>query len=381
MAKLRLENLTKDFGKVRAVSDMSLDVADGEFIVMLGPSGAGKTTTLKLIAGVENPTGGRIYFDDKLMNSVEPNRRNVAMAFESYALYPHLSVRDNLAYPLKAPGRKFSPDEIARRVNGVAETLNIHMLLDRLPQHLSNGQKQRVALGRAMVREPEVLLLDEPISHLDAKLRHRMRTEFKALEADIRYTTIYVTHDYLEALSLGDRLVVLKEGVVQQVGRPREVFEEPFNLFVSKILGHPQINLIDCDVRRAGDAIQLVSRDGAVVVPLPGPLREPLLRQNVQQCTLGIRPMHLHPLVNGPAGTPAGDPDPPGECRGSVYVFERLGTKGVLTATVGQHKLDVITPIEMDFAIDAPVRLGIEANHVMVFNSQTEQNILFAERG
>ena len=244
MARLRLENLTKNFGPVRAVSDMSLDVADGEFIVMLGPSGAGKTTTLKLIAGVENPTTGKIYFGDKLMNAVEPNKRNTAMAFESYALYPHMTVKENLTYPLKAPGRKFTAEEINRRVSGVAETLNIHMLLDRLPQHLSNGQKQRVALGRAMVREPEVLLLDEPISHLDAKLRHRMRTEFKALEAEIRYTTIYVTHDYLEALSLGDRLVVLNQGVIQQIGKPREVFEEPVNMFVSKILGHPQINLI-----------------------------------------------------------------------------------------------------------------------------------------
>jgi multiple sugar transport system ATP-binding protein len=374
MAKLRLENLTKDFGPVHAVNDMSLEVVDGEFIVMLGPSGAGKTTTLKLIAGVENPTSGKIFFDDKLVNSIEPNRRNVAMAFESYALYPHMTVKQNLTYPLKAPGRKFSTDEINRRVNGVAETLNIQMLLDRLPQHLSNGQKQRVALGRAMVREPEVLLLDEPISHLDAKLRHRMRTEFKALEAHIRYTTIYVTHDYLEALSLGDRLVVLNQGVIQQIGKPREVFEEPVNLFVSKILGHPQINLVECTVQREGEVLQLLSLDGAICIHVPDRLRQPLLQQNVQGFTLGIRPMHLRPIIDGASAAT-------NQCSGSVYVFERLGTKGVLTATVGQHRLDVITPIEMDFAIDEPVRLAIETNHVMVFNSQTQQNILFAEQG
>jgi multiple sugar transport system ATP-binding protein len=374
MAKLRLENLTKDFGAVHAVNDMTLEVVDGEFIVMLGPSGAGKTTTLKLIAGVENPTSGKIYFGDKLMNPIEPSRRNVAMAFESYALYPHMTVKENLSYPLKAPGRKFSVEEINRRVNGVAETLNIQMLLERLPQHLSNGQKQRVALGRAMVREPEVLLLDEPISHLDAKLRHRMRTEFKALEAHIRYTTIYVTHDYLEALSLGDRLVVLNQGVIQQIGKPRRVFEEPVNLFVSKILGHPQINLIECGLQRVDDDLQLVSQDGAICVDVPERLRQPLLRQNVQGVTLGIRPMHLHPVTNGAAPST-------NQCSGSVYVFERLGTKGVLTATVGQQKIDVITPIEMDFVIDEPVRLAIENNHVMVFNSQTQQNILFAEQG
>ena len=374
MARLRLQNLTKDFGKTRAVNGMTLDVADGEFIVMLGPSGAGKTTTLKLIAGVENPTSGLIYFGDKLMNPIEPNRRNTAMAFESYALYPHLTVKENLAYPLRAPGRKFSGDEINRRVTGVAEMLNIHMLLDRLPQHLSNGQKQRVALGRAMVREPEVLLLDEPISHLDAKLRHRMRTEFKALEADIRYTTIYVTHDYLEALSLGDRLVVLNQGTIQQIGRPREVFEEPVNLFVAKILGHPQINLIECAVKRQDDALQLVSRDGAICVDVPDRLRQPLLLQGVPGVTLGVRPMHLHPVTNG-AGADTN------QCSGSVYVFERLGTKGVLSATVGEQKIDVITPIEMDFSIDEHVRLAIETDHIMVFNSQTQQNILLGERG
>lgn len=371
MAKLKLQALTKDYGKLRAVDNLSLDVADGEFIVMLGPSGAGKTTTLKMIAGVENPTSGLVYIGDQVMNAVEPHKRNVAMAFESYALYPHMTVKENLSYALRAPGRKFSSAEIERRVGSVAEMLNIHMLLDRLPQHLSNGQKQRVALGRAMVREPEVLLLDEPISHLDAKLRHRMRTEFKALEAAIRYTTIYVTHDYLEALSLGDRLVVLNQGVIQQIGKPREVFEDPANLFVSKLLGHPQINLIDCTVRRDGDALQLVSTDGAIRTEVPDRLRQPLLLHSGEHFTLGIRPMHLHPVLNGANGAN-------NHCSGSVYVFERLGTKGVLTATVGQHKLDVITPIELDFAIDDLVTLAIEHDHVMVFDSQSQKNILAA---
>ena len=370
MAKLSLQNLTKDFGKVRAVDGMTLEVADGEFVVMLGPSGAGKTTTLKLIAGVETLTSGKVYIGDKLMNAVEPHHRNVAMAFESYALYPHFTVKENLAYPLKAPGRKMAAAEIERRVNGVAETLNIHMLLDRLPQHLSNGQKQRVALGRAMVREPEVLLLDEPISHLDAKLRHRMRQEFKALEADIRYTTIYVTHDYLEALSLGDRLVVLNKGVIQQIGTPHEVFENPANLFVAKILGHPQINLVECTVRRQGDALQLVSEDTTVIVDVPARLRQPLEQQGDASFTLGIRPMHLHPAAAGGAGA--------NSCVGKVYVFERLGTKGVLTATVGRQTFDLLTPIEMDFAIDDMVPIAIEAENVMVFNRATQQNILFA---
>jgi multiple sugar transport system ATP-binding protein len=369
MAKLRLEHLTKDFGKIRAVSDLSLEVEDGEFVVMLGPSGAGKTTTLKLIAGVETPTTGKVYIGDKLMNAVEPHYRNVAMAFESYALYPHKTVKENLAFPLRAPGQKFTQAEIDRRVTTVCETLNIQMLMDRLPQHLSNGQKQRVALGRAMVREPNVLLLDEPISHLDAKLRHRMRQEFKALEADIRYTTIYVTHDYLEALSLGDRLVMLNQGVIQQIGPPHEVFEKPANLWVSKILGHPQINLMECGIRRSGDALQLTSRDGAINVTAPAYLRAPLERLGADSCTLGIRPMHLHVV---PASSEAAN-----VCNGVVYVFERLGTKGVLSAIVGAQKLDILTPIEMDFAIDDVVRLAIDANNIMIFDSKSEQNIAF----
>jgi len=374
MAKLTLKNLTKDFGKTRAVNDMSLEVADGEFLVMLGPSGAGKTTTLKLIAGVENLTSGRVYIGDKLMNAVEPNRRNVAMAFESYALYPHKTVKENLAYPLRAPGRTFSTAEIERRVTTVAETLNIHMLLNRLPQHLSNGQKQRVALGRAMVREPDVLLLDEPISHLDAKLRHRMRQEFKALEADIRYTTIYVTHDYLEALSLGDRLVVLNLGVIQQVGKPHEVYESPVNVWVSKILGHPQINLVECTVQRDGDAVQLLSRDGTICVNVPDRLRQILLKQNTDAFTLGMRPMHLHPVANGTEAAAAAN-----TFGGVVYVFERLGTRGVLTATVGQQKIELLTPIEMNFGFDEAVRVAVEIDNVLIFNTKTQQNILYAE--
>ncbi len=374
MAKLTLKNLTKDFGTLRAVNNMSLEVADGEFLVMLGPSGAGKTTTLKLIAGVVNPTSGLIYIGDKLMNAVEPNQRNVAMAFESYALYPAQDGEGEPGLPAAGAGTHLPRREIERRVTAVAETLNIHMLMDRLPQHLSNGQKQRVALGRAMVREPEVLLLDEPISHLDAKLRHRMRQEFKALEADIRYTTIYVTHDYLEALSLGDRLVMLNQGVIQQVGKPHEVFENPVNLWVSKILGHPQINLVECMVRREGEAVQLLSQDGTICVTVPDRLRQPLLSQNTESFTLGMRPMHLHPVDNGADAAAAAN-----TFGGVVYVFERLGTRGVLTATVGQQKIDLLTPIEMDFGFDEAVRIAVEIDNVLIFNSKTQQNILYAE--
>ena len=370
MSTLVLRNVTKNFGKVCAVDDMSLEVADGEFLVMLGPSGAGKTTTLKLIAGVETPSSGGVYIHGQLMNAIEPHKRNVAMAFESYALYPHFNVKEILRFPLKAPGRKFTAAEIDERVKSVAEILNIHMLLDRLPQHLSNGQKQRVALGRALVRDPEVLLLDEPISHLDAKLRHRMRQEFKALESVIRATTIYVTHDYLEAMSLGDRLVVLNKGKIQQIGKPGELFADPANTFVAKILGHPQINFVECGIHSSDGKVQLSSIDGAICVNVPDRLAAPLARMNLNTVTLGVRPLHMH-AVSGSV------PDV-NVCNGTVYVYERLGTKGVLTATVGNQKMDILTPIEMDFKIDEPVKIAIDGDQISVFDPSTQKNILFS---
>jgi multiple sugar transport system ATP-binding protein len=368
MAKLTLQHLTKDFGKTRAVNDMHLEVEDGEFLVMLGPSGAGKTTTLKLIAGVETPTAGKIYIGDQLMNAVEPHKRNVAMAFESYALYPHLTVGQNLAFPLRSPSSKLGKPEIDRRVKHISETLNIQMLLDRLPQNLSNGQKQRVAVGRALVREPSVLLLDEPISHLDAKLRHRMRQEFKALESVINATTIYVTHDYLEAMSLGDRLVVLNKGLIQQIGKPHDVFAKPANVFVAKILGHPQINLANCKVQNNAGQLQVSSLDGRLSLDVGGILADAVNKGNYDSLLVGIRPLH--------AKVVGSDAPARNSCEGTVYVYERLGTKGVLTAQVGEQRMDVLTPIDHDFTIDEPVKIAVEADQIVLFDPKSEKNIL-----
>ncbi len=369
MAKLFLDHLTKTFGPVTAVNDLSLEVADGEFLVLLGPSGAGKTTTLKLISGVEQPTEGIIWINDKIVNALEPPQRNVAMAFETYALYPNYSVYDNLAFPLRAPGRKMSKQAIDQKVRAVAETLGIHMLLDRGVGALSGGQRQRVSLGRAMVRDPEILLLDEPIAHLDAKLRHRMRAEFKALEREIQTTTIYVTHDYLEALSLADRIVVIDHGKLQQVGTDDEVFNRPVNIFVATMLGQPKINLLRCRVVCEGDQMHFVSTDGASL-EAPARLREAVVKSNLDTVAVGIRPFMMK-VVDGDAGYN-------NIIAGKVYVYERLGTKGVLTVSTGAQMVDVITPIEMNFDFDQPVKLAVQTENMILFDPATEKNLLAA---
>jgi multiple sugar transport system ATP-binding protein len=370
MATLVLEHLTKDFGKVRAVNDLSLRVEDREFLVLLGPSGAGKTTTLKLISGVEQITSGYIFIGDKVVNAIEPQHRNVAMAFETYALYPHYTVYDNLAFPLRAPGRKLPPAQVDQRVKEIAELLNIHMLLDRQPGMLSGGQRQRVSLGRAMVRNPDILLLDEPISHLDAKLRHRMPTEFKALESKIQTTTVYVTHDYLEALSLGDRVAVMNQGRLHQVGTPDEVFSHPIDIFVSTMLGQPKINLVECDVKTNGDNLYLVSLDGSISLLAPPKVRDQILQANLARVVAGIRPLYLHPSNGHLAGVNILD--------ATVYVYERLGTKGILTVMVGPHQLNIITPIEMQFGIDEKLGIAVEAENILVFDPTTEKNIMLS---
>ncbi len=369
MAKLLLDHVTKKFGSLTAVNDLCLEVADGEFLVLLGPSGAGKTTTLKLISGVEQLTAGLIFIEDKLVNALEPPKRNVAMAFETYALYPNYNVYDNLAFPLRAPGRKIPKDEIDRRVRSVANTLGIGALLQRQVGALSGGQRQRVSLGRAMVREPEILLLDEPIAHLDAKLRHRMRAEFKALEREIHTTTLYVTHDYLEALSLADRVAVLDKGVLQQVGTPDEVFNRPVNVFVAAMLGQPRINLIDCSLRREADRLYFVSPEGAHLEVSPR-LADAIGAAGLSKVIVGIRPFDMQVVDTQPGHNNVID--------GTVYVYERLGTKGVLTAVTGSRKLDALTPIEMEFEIDQPVRLAVNTENVVVFDPASEKNILAA---
>ena len=276
---------------VLAVQDFNLEISDREFIVLVGPSGCGKSTTLRMVAGLEDISGGDLLIDGKRMNDVEPKDRDIAMVFQNYALYPHMTVRENMEFPLKL--RKMSKEESDRRVNQAAETLGITQYLDRKPKALSGGQRQRVAIGRAIVREPKVLLMDEPLSNLDAKLRNQMRAEILKLRQRINSTFIYVTHDQTEAMTLGDRIVIMKDGVIQQIGTPQEVFDHPANLFVAGFIGVPQMNFFDAELVKNGE--EYAVSVGGVAMPLSAEKQANLKRNGVQPqtITLGVRPEHI----------------------------------------------------------------------------------------
>jgi ABC-type sugar transport system ATPase subunit len=322
MASLRIDNLVKTYGKKTALNGLSLDIADGEFFVILGPSGAGKTTTLKSIAGLVDIDQGSVHIDGRDVTLVEPYHRNVAMAFESYALYPQKTLKENLASPLKS-GRsgKFSPAQQAERIDQVTTTLGVNHLQGRLPRELSNGQRQRVALGRVLVRPADVYLLDEPLSHLDAKLRASMRAELKAISQMSNITTVYVTHDYQEALSLGNRIAVLRNGELIQVATPQEIWNQPADTFVAKSLGQPEINLFDAEVI-----------DGKLVVPnstIAVPIHEGLGLGAGDRARIGIRPANVS--IHSSAATDANTIS----LRGKVLLSERLGRNIELTVDMG----------------------------------------------
>ncbi len=290
MADVVIQSLTKQFGRTLAVDQLNLACRDGEFFMLLGPSGAGKTTTLNLIAGLLEPTGGRIFIGGRDATPLEPADRDVAMAFESYALYPHLSVYENLAFPLRSPraAGRYTPQARDERVRAIARMLEIDQLLSRMPTQLSGGQKQRVALGRALVREPAVFLLDEPIAHLDAKLRNRMHAELRRIQKQLGTTTLYATPDYAEAMAMADRLAVTHQGRTVQVGPPLEVYFNPANEFVARFMGDPPMNFFDCEV--ATEAGHPAIRFAGQTVPLHGhftPALEGLRERGVR---LGVRP-------------------------------------------------------------------------------------------
>src|ERR1051325_5912559 len=314
MAQVLMKDLNKKYGEVHAVKDVNLHIRDKEFVVLVGPSGCGKSTTLRMVAGLEEISGGEIMIGDRVVNDLPPKDRDIAMVFQNYALYPHMTVYDNMAFGLKM--RKFPKAEIQKRVNEAAEILGIHELLKRKPRQLSGGQRQRVALGRAIVRNPRVFLFDEPLSNLDAALRVQMRVELKRLHDRLETTAIYVTHDQVEAMTLGDRVVVMRDGMVQQEGGPLELYERPANRFVAGFIGSPAMNFIGVTITASGDTLS--AEAPGLRGRVPPQKAERVGRYSGQRVILGLRPEALRPAGASAPGDFAFD--------ATVEVVEPLGS-------------------------------------------------------
>ncbi len=357
MAEVRVEKVTKTFGDVIAVNDVSLTFEDGDMTVLVGPSGCGKTTLLRSIAGLEDVTAGSIFIAGREVNTIPPWERNTAMVFQSYALYPHMTAFNNVAFPLRA--RRVAKASIKDRVEKVAKSLGIFDLLQRKPRELSGGQMQRVALGRAIVRKPEAFLMDEPLSNLDAKLRVQMRAELKRLQKDLAITTIYVTHDQAEAMTMADKLVVMRSGRIQQVGEPEEVYIYPSNMFVAGFIGSPPMNFIQCSQNRDRGILEAPSFE----CPIPRRYKEVLKRRKSDHVILGVRPEDLNINTN---------PEP-GQTLAEVYVTEPMGKETLLTLQLGGTMVKAVAPPQIDLEIGDMVGVVFAEEAVRLFDQETEE--------
>lgn len=365
MGSITFDNVTKLYGKEVGIQKISMEIYEDEFFVILGPSGAGKTTILKVIAGLLKITEGDVYINDQLVNNISPADRNVAMTFETYALYPHYNIFDNIANPLRSPKMNMDEEDIKKRVKRMAEMLGIEMLLDRYPRELSGGQKQRVSLGRAMVREPAVFLLDEPLSHVDAKVRHKMRVELNKLQKELNATTVYVTHDYIEGLSLADRIAVLNKGQIIQIDKPEVIYNNPLNEFVATHVGQPEMNIFDTTVMyKDGNTILLSDKNNKIQFKLTGEKSKLLNEKGIGSVRAGIRPHHIH-ITSVQEG----------DIKGEVFVYEPFVTYGVLTVSVSGEKFVVLTKNEETYSIGQYVGLKINSEDIYLFDKTSKKNL------
>jgi multiple sugar transport system ATP-binding protein len=370
MAEVILKNVRKTYGSVLAVKDFSLDIADQEFVVLVGPSGCGKSTTLRMIAGLEEISGGTIAIGDRVVNDLQPKDRDIAMVFQNYALYQHMSVYDNLAFGMR--NRRTSESEIAAAIQHAAKILSIEPLLERRPRQLSGGQQQRVALGRCIVRNPKVFLFDEPLSNLDAQLRAQMRLEIKELRQRVPTTSIFVTHDQVEAMTLGDRIVVMKDGLVQQVDEPLSLYEHPKNKFVAGFIGSPPMNFMTGTIEQAGGG-GLTFNEGQIQVRIPARFNEALKNHTGKSVVLGIRPEDIHDPMHFRSEAGGGQ-----EVSATVEVIEPMGSDIYLYLTTG--KTPFIANVEPDVKaeIDDKKKLVFNMDKAHFFDSETEENLVYA---
>ena len=360
MAKVVIKQLTKNFGKVVAVDNLNLEVKDKEFVVLLGPSGCGKTTVLRCIAGLESPDEGEIYIGNRLVNELEPKQRDIAMVFQTYALYPHMTVFQNLAFPLE--NANVPKEAIKDKVEKTAKLLRIESLLERRPRQLSGGQRQRVALGRAMVREPQVFLMDEPLSNLDAKLRVYMRAELKKLQKELGITTIYVTHDQVEAMTMGDRVAILNLGALQQFGKASDIYFHPVNVFVAGFIGTPPTNFFDCTLIKKEPSVFDV---GIFKYPVPEQMQEKA-KEWSSSLILGIRPQDVIVHMKAKAKD---------LIKALLEIVEPLGDRQVLDLRVGDYLVRALVSPDFEAELGDELWLEFPSDKICVFDKKTEQNL------
>ena len=362
MARVVLKNLYKQYGKVEVVKDFNLEINDQELIVFVGPSGCGKSTTLRMVAGLEEISSGEIYIGDRLVNDIEPKDRDIAMVFQNYALYPHMSVFENMAFSLKL--RKKPKAEIEQRVKETAQILQIDQLLERKPKELSGGQRQRVAMGRAIVREPEVFLMDEPLSNLDAKLRVSMRVEILKIQKRLKTTMIYVTHDQTEAMTMGDRIVVMKDGIVQQLDTPMNLYRSPQNVFVASFIGNPSMNFIKAVIKADGEDIYVEGEGFKVKVP--GGKVQQLEKYRDKEVIFGIRPEDIHDEAIMLEAWPQA------QVSAKVEVVESLGAEIILHLDLAGKEVVARVPARNMYKLGDQVTMVFDTNYMHVFDPVTE---------